>query len=216
MRNPIERPTVYGATYSTYVRTVRLVLEEKGVPYELIDIDVFAPGGAPAEYLKLNPFGRIPSFEHEGFFLYEAVAIARYIDDAFDGPSLQPRDIRERARMNQIIGILDSYAYRTLVWEIYVERNGAKSGKPPDEQRIASALPRARTCIDALCGLMAAGTWLAGSTLTLADLHAAPMFYYFLRTSEGKELMTHAPALTRWWNRIAQRTSVRATEPVQK
>jgi glutathione S-transferase len=168
----------------------------------------------PPEYLQIHPFGRIPSFDHEGFRLYEAVRIARYIDEAFSGPTLQPRDIRERARMNQVISVLDRYAYRTLVSDIYVERTGgASSGKPPDEQRIASALPRARTCFNALSGLMGDGSWLAGSALTLADLQAAPMFAYFLRPAEGKDLLASVPTLMRWWEQVAQRASTRATEP---
>jgi glutathione S-transferase len=211
----IRRPTVYGAAYSTYVRTVRMALVEKGVPYELVEVDVFAPGGPSSEYLQMNPFGRIPSFEHDGFLLYEAVPIARYIDEAFSGPELQPRDVRERARMNQIIGVLDSYAYRTLVWDIYVERTGgAATGRQPDEQRIASAVPRARTCLDALSGLIGDGCWLAGSALTLADLHAVPMFAYFLRTAEGTNLLAGVPRLTRWWEQVAQRASTRATETI--
>jgi len=42
-----ERPKVYGTVYSTYVRTVRITLEEKDVPYELVEVDVFAPAGRP-------------------------------------------------------------------------------------------------------------------------------------------------------------------------
>jgi glutathione S-transferase len=208
------RPTVYGATYSTYVRTVRLAREEKGVSYDLIDIDVFASSGTTTEYLKINPFGRIPSLEHAGFLMYEAVPIARYVDEVFIGPKLQPSDIRERARMNQIISVLDSYAYRTLVWDIYVERTrGAQPGRMPDEQRIASSVPRARTCLNALSALMGDGKWLAGSALTLADLHAAPMFDYLLRTAEGRDLVTSTPPLLRWWNQVAQRRSMGATKP---
>jgi glutathione S-transferase len=194
-----------------------LTLEEKGVPYELVDIDVFAPVGPPPEYLRIHPFGLIPSFEHDGFCLYEAVPIARYIDDAFSGPKLQPTDFRERARMNQIISVLDNYAYRTLVWDIYVERNNAVlSGETPDEQRIASALPRARACLNALSGLMGDRMWLVGPALTLADLHAAPIFAYFLRTAEGQNLMTGVPSLMRWWNQVAQRASTHATESSRK
>jgi glutathione S-transferase len=212
MRSP-ERPTVYGGTYSTYVRTVRLTLEEKGVPYHLVDIDVFGCGGPPTEYLKIHPFGRIPSFEHNGFRMYEAVPIARYVDEAFSGPLLQPSAFHQRARMNQIISVLDNYAYRTLVWDIYVERSGSLSaGTIPEEGRIASALPRANTCLNALSELMGDGKWLAGSMPTLADLHAAPMFDYFLRTAEGQDLITSAPRLMRWWDRVAQRPSMRRTE----
>ena len=190
-----------------------MTLVEKGVPYDLVEVDVFAPGGPAAEYLKINPFGRIPSFEHDGFRLYETAPIARYIDEGFSGPELQPRHVHERARMNQIIGILDSYAYRTLVWDIYVERTGgASSGKPVDEGRIASALVRARTCLNVLSELMADGAWLTGSALTLADLHATPMVAYFLRTVEGKELLASFPSLVKWWEQVGRRESTRATD----
>jgi Glutathione S-transferase, C-terminal domain len=103
------------------------------------------------------------------------------------------RTTSESARMNQIIGILDSYAYRTLVWDIHVERTSEQRGMHPDEQRIAAAIPLGRLCIDALSSLMGKGTWLAGSTLSLADLHAAPMFAYLVRTPEGKDLLRGSP-----------------------
>jgi glutathione S-transferase len=207
-------PTLFGAAYSVYVRGVRLALAEKSVPYKLVEIDVFAPGGPPADYLARQPFGRIPAFEHDGFRLYEAGAIARYVDEAFPGPALQPGDLRRRARMNQIIGILDSYAYRTLVWDIYVERvSRPASGKPADEDTIAAALPKARTCLAALAALMDGAPYLAGPALTLADLHAAPMFAYFLRAREAQALMDDFATLRGWWERIAQRDSVRRTEP---
>jgi glutathione S-transferase len=205
---------VFGAAYSVYVRAVRLALEEKCVPYALVEIDVFAPGGPPADYLGRQPFGRIPSFEHDGFRLYEAAAIERYIDESFSGPPLQPATPRARARMNQVTNLLDSYAYRTLVWDIYVERIiKPREGRSSDETRIAQALPRASTCLKALEDIMEAGPWLAGAQLTLADLHAAPMFDYFRLTAEGENLLTAHRSLSSWWTRIAARKSMSATMP---
>jgi glutathione S-transferase len=55
-------PVVYGARYSVYVRAVRMALAEKGVAYRLVEVDVFAPGGPPAEHLARQPFGEIPAF----------------------------------------------------------------------------------------------------------------------------------------------------------
>ena len=78
-----EKPRVFGADYSVYVRIVRLCLVEKRIEYELTPIDVFAEEGPPQSYLARHPFGRIPAFEHDGFSLYETSAIARYIDEAF-------------------------------------------------------------------------------------------------------------------------------------
>ncbi|MCC7273376.1 MAG: glutathione S-transferase, partial [Alphaproteobacteria bacterium] len=171
------RPVVYGASYSVYVRAVRLALEEKGVAYDLVEVDVFAPGGPPPEHFRRHPFGRIPAFAHDGFALYESGAIERYVDEVFPGPPLQPSSARARARMNQVTSVLDGYAYRTLVWDIFVERvRRPARGMVPDERRIADALPRAAACLAALADLMGEGPWLAGSALSLADLHAAPMF----------------------------------------
>lgn len=207
-------PVVYGAPYSVYVRAVRLVLEEKGVPYRLEPIDVFAEAGPPDSLLERQPFGRIPAFEHDGFRLYEAGAIERYIDEAFSGPALQPTAPRDRARVNQLMSILDSYAYRTLVWDIYVERvSSPKKGRPPDEARIQAALPKAQLCLRAIGDVMNGGPYLAGAMLTLADLHAAPMFAYFTLAPEAGPLLADQPAIKAWWANMAQRPAMQATAP---
>jgi glutathione S-transferase len=81
-----DTPIVFGAPYSVYVRAVRLALEEKGVAYELVPVDIFGPGGPPADHMRRHPFGKIPAFEHEGFRLYEAGAVTRYVDETFCRP----------------------------------------------------------------------------------------------------------------------------------
>ena len=208
----MPEPILFGAAYSVYVRAARLALAEKGVAYRLVEIDIFAAGGPPADYAERQPFGRIPAFEHDGFRLYESGAITRYVHEAFPGPPLQPKEPRGRARVNQILSILDSYAYRTLVWDIYVERmRAAENGRVTDEARIAAALPRAETCLGALEALMADTRWLAGPGLTLADLHAALIFAYGMMAPEGMALVTRHGAIQDWWERMAGRPSMAAT-----
>jgi glutathione S-transferase len=208
----LPEPILFGAAYSVYVRAARLALAEKGVAYRLIEIDIFAEGGPPADYAERQPFGRIPAFEHDGFRLYESGAITRYVDEAFPGPPLQPQDSRGRARVNQILSILDSYAYRPLVWDIFVERvRLPRQGRAPDEARIAAALPRAETCLAALAALMDTGPWLAGPKLTLADLHAAPIFAYAVLAPEGAALLARHDGIRRWWEKMAARASMAAT-----
>ena len=208
-----NHPIVFGAPYSVYVRAVRLALEEKGVPYELLPIDIFAPGGAPPEHQVRHPFGKIPAFEYAGFSLYEAGAITRFVDEAFPGPGLQPDDARARARMNQIISILDSYAYRTLVWDIYVERvSRPASGASSNEQRISAALPKARVCLSVLSELMDGSPWLTGSAISLADLHAAPIFAVFRLAAEGSRLLAEQHELLQWWGRVSARQSFLRTQ----
>lgn len=208
-----EQPTLFGAAYSVYTRIVRLALEEKGVPYRLTEIDVFAPGGPPQGYLARHPFGRIPAFEHDGFRLYEAGAITRYVNEGFPGPSLQPADARTRARMNQAISVLDAYAYRALVWDVFVERVRAPAtGRSPDEARVQDAMPKARACLGALAAIMDDQPWLSGSALSLADLHAAPMLIYLrMAQPEGTTLLSGFPKLQRWLDALVQRPAILAT-----
>ncbi|MGH7186581.1 MAG: glutathione S-transferase family protein, partial [Pseudomonadota bacterium] len=170
--------------------------------------------GPPPDYPRRQPFGRIPAFEHDGFQLYEACAIARYVDDEFPGPRLQPDDARQRARMTQIVSILDSYGYRPMLWDIYVERvETARDARAVDEGRIADAVPKVRRCLAAISDLQGAGGFLAGERLSLADLHAAPMLAYLLATPEGIALMAELPGLTRWWQAMAGRASMAKTRP---
>lgn len=204
----MDEVVLYGAPYSVYVRIARLALAEKGVPYRLVEVDVFGDEAAREAHLLRQPFGKIPAFEHGAFRLYETVAICRYIDEAFAGPSLQPSAAKARARMAQAISILDSYAYRTLVWGIFVERVMKPSqGGAPDEAKVAAALPMARACLVALNDLAPDSAWLAGDSLTLADLHAAPMIDYFLRTPEGR-MLGDQPRLARWWPAMSSRQSM--------
>ncbi|MEZ2330958.1 glutathione S-transferase family protein [Mesorhizobium sp. RCC_202] len=207
----MTKPILYGADYSVYVRIARMALEEKGVGYELVPLDIFAAEGIPAWYLEHHPFGRIPAFEHDGFRLFETNAITRYIDEAFDGLALQPADACGRARMTQIIGMLDAYGYRAMVWDVAVER---LEKAEPDESLIAAGLKQAETMLKVLTSLKTQGPWLLGDQLTLADLHAAPIIAYFVKVAEGRDLLARFADIRDWYGRVAVRPSFVRTEKV--
>jgi glutathione S-transferase len=212
MQSP--KPILYGADYSCYVRIARLALIEKGVDHELVPVDIFAKGGSPEWYREIHPFGRIPAFEQGGFRLFETTAITRYVDEAFEGPSLQPKEPARRAVMNQIIGLLDAYAYRAMVWDIYVETvSKPKSGKEIDEARVAAAIPIAETALATLARLKSGGRFLLGDDISLADLHAAPIFGYFAKAPLAMPMIEKHAGLLVWWERMQARPSFGATEP---
>lgn len=201
-------PTLFGAAYSVYTRIARLTLAEKGVDYQFDEVDVFAPGGAPAVHLARHPFGKIPAFEHGELPLYETAAICRYVDEAFDGPALQPATPAGRATMAQAIGICDSYLYRAGVWDIFVERlRVPQRGGISDEAKIAAAIPTVRKALSELARLSAGRMFIAGSALSLADLHAYPMLTLLRLAPEGLDLVRQAPAIEAWHQRIAARAS---------
>jgi glutathione S-transferase len=204
---------LFGLSYSVYTRIARLVLEEKGVRYRFQEVDVFASSGVPPEHLRRHPFGRIPVLEHDGFMLYETSAITRYVDETFRGPALQPAAPASRARMNQTISSLDAYAYRPMIWDIFVQRVSVpRSGGVPDEHAIQTALPVARTCLSVLAAQLAERHYLVGDSLSLADLHAAPMLMYLAATPEGTQLLKEHPMLQAWLRAMSARESVRSTQ----
>ncbi len=208
------KPRLFGADYSVYVRIARLALLEKNIDHELVPVDIFSANGVPDWYLDRHPFKRIPAFEHGTVRLFETAAITRYVDEAFSGPVLQPADPVQRAKMNQAIGLLDAYAYRALVWGVYVERvSKAERGEACDDRLVAASLKTADTCLSALSDMMQDGPWIAGDRLTLADLHAAPMLAYFTRAPEGAAMVHQHRGIAEWWDAMRSRTSFRRSEP---
>ncbi|HEV8388623.1 MAG TPA: glutathione S-transferase family protein [Dongiaceae bacterium] len=202
----MNRVTLFGASYSVYVRIPRLVLDEIGVPYDLVEIDIFAKDGVPADYGERHPFGRIPAFEHDGFRLFETDAIVGYILDRFGDHGLLPGDVQERARMRQIMRIMDNYGYQALVWGIYVEEmERDRAGRlQPDE------LERARKCLNVIEAL-AAPVFLVGAHLTLADLWVLPMLSYLKLAPSGRAMLREVPKLGAWLDRMQERSSVQVT-----
>jgi glutathione S-transferase len=204
--------TLHGYRYSVYVRIARLVLAEKGVAYDQVEIDPFAPA-IPADYLALHPFGRVPTLVHDGFVLYETGAIARYLDRAFAGPALQPHEPRALARMDQVIGIVDSYAYWPLARQVFSHRVFRPAlGRPVDEAAVAQGLAAAAKVLGALEAL-AAAPFLAGPAVSLADFHLGAMVAYFTLAPEGSALLASHPCLAGWWRHVSRRPSFAATDP---
>ena len=204
---------LHGYHYSVYLRIARLVLAEKGVDYERVEVNPFSPD-VPAGYLALHPFGRVPTLVHDGFALYETGAITRYIDRAFPGPTLQPVGARALARMDQIIGVVDSYAYWPLVRQVFSQRVfRASTGQPTDEAQVALGLAGGAKALGALEALMSSEAFLVGATPSLADFHLGAMIAYFAAAPEGTAMLGEHRRLAGWWERVRARPSFTATAP---
>jgi len=199
--------------YSVYGRIARMALAEKGVAYEPVEINPFVED-LPASYLALNPFGRVPTLVHDGFVVFETAAITRYVDEAFPGPALQPDAVGDRARMAQIIAIIDSYGYQPLVRQVFSYRVfRPRQGAPADEQAIRDGLQASPRVLQSLEGLADEADFLLGDRISLADIHLAPMIAYFAQAPEGADLLARYRKLAAWWDRLAVRPSMVATDP---
>lgn len=209
MADPVN---LHGYRYSVYTRIARLTLLAKAVGHEVIEVDPFAP--LPQAYRALHPFGRVPALVHGSFAIFETSAITRYIDRAFDGPSLQPARTVALARMDQLVAAIDAYAYWPMVRQ--VASHGffrARFGEPSSPQEVDAGLRASATMLSFLEDVAAEGEILTGVDITLADCHLAPVIDYFVRTEAGKAALFEHPALQAWWNRIATLPALAATDP---
>jgi glutathione S-transferase len=204
--------TIYGIPGSPFLRSVEIALKEKDASYEprvMSPADMKTP-----EHLERHPFGRIPMFEHDGFRLYESQAIIRYIDDMFPDPPLVPPEPKARARMNQVIGIIEWYLFPKAAAPIGFQRIiGPKLlGLPSDEAIVAEAMPIARTCIAELEGLLGDQAYFGGDQISIADIMLGAQLDLFSECAEGRQLIS-STRLEPWLDRMRSRQSFAETQP---
>jgi glutathione S-transferase len=205
----MSKPTVFGFPQSTYVRTVRLALAEKGIDCDLV------PTGFSSEHLKeLHPFRRIPAFRHDTLTLFETTAICRYIDDAFAGPALSPTDAAGLARMEQWISVINAYLDPPVIRAIVTERiTRPMQNQTTDEAKCLAAKPLADHALSVLDHALGGQDFLAGSTISLADFFLLPILFYLRQMPEGIELLPGHKNLGAWYGRMETRPSFAATQP---
>ena len=203
---------LWGYRYSAYTRIARLALLSKEVEHETTEVDPFAE--LPEEYLKLHPFGRVPVLTHGDFTLFETGAITRYVDRAFEGPPLQPMGSAALARMDQVISVVDSYAYWPMVRQVSSHAFFRPFfGEPSSREEIDAGLQASRKVLSFLDVIAGEGAVLSGRDFTLADCHLAPMMDYFVRAQEGKAALSAHPDLQEWWDRMSVLDVLKATDP---
>ena len=151
----------------------------------------------------------------DGFSLYETQAILRYVDAAFPrNRRCSQADPKERARMDQIIGICDWSFFPKAAAPIAFNRIiGPKLlGLPTDEVAIADAMPMARICFAELDRLLGDQPFLIGSNLSIADIMLAAQLDLLATTPEGQELID-GTRLDPWLERMRKRPSLVASQP---
>jgi glutathione S-transferase len=196
--------TLLGSPLSSYVRTARMGLAEKGVKYTL------EPHGPnTAEMLAVHPFGKVPAFRDGDLEMFETSAILRYVDESFDGPALIPGNIRDRARCEQWVSAVNAYMYDTMVRRYVLQYIFKKD----DRSVIEGALKEIPGQLAILDRAYDGKNLLAGANVSIADLFLAPILYYVEQMPEGKALLAKAPNVRRAQAAMRERESFKATEP---
>lgn len=210
----MSQPIVYGDAISTYVRSVRLALEEKGVPHTLESVDLIKGQHKEAGHLARHPWGKMPAFEHDGSVSYEASAIMRYVDEAFSGPALMPSTPAGRLRVNQVISIVDSYGYPASITNIFIPCVLVPAlGGETDRGLVEAAKPQAALFLKEIGRLLGNAKYFGGESVSLADLHVLPVLSYLNATPDGQALIGETPSIAAWLGRMNERSSVRKVMP---
>lgn len=202
---------VHGVPGSPYVQAVLMVLEEKRLPWRLQSIPI-GTNRTPA-YRPIHPFQKIPSIDHGDFPLYETLAILNYIDGVQPDPALRPQDIRQAARVDQVISIVNAYVASRLSGAVTFPLVIAPQlGLPLDGDAARAAVPAAREVVDELARLLGGKAYFAGPDLSLADLMLAPHFAFLPNFPEGEAMIADHANLRGWIDRLKARPSFSATE----
>jgi glutathione S-transferase len=181
--------TLYDADRCPYCARVRIVLAEKGIEYETVEVDL---DDRPAWIYEKNPLGRVPVLEEDTFVLAESAVIDEYLEDRYPEPGLWPADPGERA-----LGRVLVFRFDELSRPYYALRRGEEGAR----ERFEEAL-------QALDTLLEAQPFLTGRDFGLADVAYVP---WILRARDRMDVdLSRFHALADWLARLEQRPSIAA------
>jgi len=199
---------IIGFPISNTVRAARMTAHEKGVEYE------YTPSMPHADDVRpLSPLGKVPAMRHDGFVLFESAAICRYIDQAFDGPALMPKDLQANAAIESWGSVITTGYDKEIIRNYVVEYI---FNKDADGNVVRHAIDRAAPKFPHMLGKLDEAVkegFIGGSEFTLADCHMAPILAVLPMFPESAEEFEKHAALKDYFARISERDSFKATEP---
>jgi glutathione S-transferase len=185
--------TLYDADRCPYCARVRIVLAEKGIEYEPVEIDL---SDRPAWIYEKNPLGRVPVLEEDAFVLPESVVINEYLEERYPEPALWPPDAAERA-----LGRLLVFRFDDLSKPYYALRRSEEGAR----ERLDAILARLNAMLDAR-------PYLSGKDYGLADIAYVP---WILRARDRMDVDLHPySALADWVGRLSVRPAIAAERDI--
>ena len=197
---------VHHHPFSTFSRRVRIALIEKNIPCELIEVDMMARAHRGPAYLALNPYGRVPTLEEDGFILYESTAILEYLEATHPTPPLVPSDARGRALVAMHMKLCDIQMARQTGTIIFPRRFLPKDRW--DEAAMTQAKKEIEKHLEIVEQQLVGTEYLVGNRYSLVEVCYTP-FVEFLGLME----ITPPPAVAAWVQRMLDRPSAQQTKP---
>lgn len=157
-----------------FSRKIRLLMGEKNVAYELVRED---PWAASDTFLNLNAAGRTPVLVNEGkgITLADSRAIGEYLEETVDRSPMINGTATGRAEIRRLTALFDENFYNDVTAPLLMERMKKRLvlRQPPDSRALREAMKMAHGHLDYMDWLIDNRPWLAGSTMSMADLAAA-------------------------------------------
>lgn len=193
---------IIGTPNSNFVRTIRMVAEEKGVVYKN------TPEMPHSDVIKsLHPLGQVPVMGHDGFHLFESMAIARYIDNVFDGPALVPTSPKAAAKIVQWISFAQTSVDQLIMRQYALEYlfNKDEDGNIVRDN-IDKVLNKLSKMFRVLDEAVSSG-YFGNDEFSMADCFLMPIISYGQLFPEGKEALESAKNLKAYFDKLSQRPS---------
>jgi glutathione S-transferase len=161
--------TIYDYPGCPFGKKVRIVLAEKELSFDSVQVDLAKGQQKSEEFRRLNPFGKVPVLVDEASIVYESTIINEYLNDEYPHPpELLPDDSGEKARIRMLVDFADR-AFTLPVMALEREGKGAEK----DDARIAAAKDAVTKVLQMLDRELAGREYLADS-FSLADVAFAP------------------------------------------
>jgi len=187
-----------------FCQKVRVVLAEKDLEYEKIFVDLRKQEQKLPDFLRLNPYGKVPVLLDEDEVVYDSTIINEYLEDEYPLPSLMPDDSSGKARVRMLEDYCDnSFIPPTTMLLAQLRKPEAER----DQQRVEQARDELRRALYFLRDRLAGHEFLAGKEFTIADAAFAPRIMVLGRL--GIELEPALAPVQSWIDRIRARPSVR-------
>ena len=130
--------TLYHDTPSSNSDRVKIALAEKGLSWEGVRVRLANREQKNAEFLQLNPYGKIPVLVEDGKVLFESCIINEYLDEKYPNPPLMPKDPYLRGRGRVLVDYALNFAHEPY-WALRGEMRQARSGARRDDHRTKTA-----------------------------------------------------------------------------
>ena len=196
---------LYSGTTCPFSQRCRFVLFEKGMDFEIRDVDLF---NKPEDINVMNPYGQVPILVERDLVLYESNIINEYIDERFPHPQLMPADPVMRARTRLFLFNFEK--------ELFANVNILESrGIKPTDKQLEKARAQIRDRLTMLAPIFLKNKFMLGDDFSMLDVAIAPLLWRLDRY--GIKLGKPAAPLMKYAERIFSRAAfIEALTPSEK